>query len=282
MPSKSFFALLGLVTVLFVAPASAAAPAPSFETEILPIFKQSCLACHGQEPFQGELDLSSLEGVLRGGKSGTAVAPGASDRSLLLKKIVGGSMPPMDPRLTNDQVDRIRGWIDHGLNQETAASGPPVTEKDVLPIFQLRCAKCHGKRRQEAGLDLRTLAARLKGGKSGPALVPGDPEDSLLFQRIIRQEMPPTDMLFESQVRPPIDSEVEVLRKWIAGGALPEPLFPTTMHLSRTPSITHNRKAAISGRSVPRLDPRHRGSKTKRRCATRSTLSCSTSWKARD
>ena len=129
----------------------------------------------------------------------------------------------MDPRLTNDQVDQIRAWIDHGLNQETAASGPPVTEKDVLPIFQLRCAKCHGKRRQEAGLDLRTLAARLKGGKSGPALVPGDPENSLLFQRIVREEMPPTDMLFESQVRPPIESEVEVLRKWIAGGALPEP-----------------------------------------------------------
>ncbi len=222
MPAKSFFALLGLVTVAFGASASAA-PAPSFETEILPIFEQRCLACHGQEPFQGELDLSSVEGVLRGGKSGAAVAPGASDRSLLLEKIVGGAMPPMDPRLTNDQVDQIRSWIDHGLNQETAASGPPVTEKDVLPIFQLRCAKCHGKRRQEAGLDLRTLAARLKGGNSGPALVPGDPENSLLFQRIVREEMPPTDMLFESQVRPPIESEVEVLRKWIAGGALPEP-----------------------------------------------------------
>ena len=222
MPSKSFLALLGLVTAVLVASASAA-PAPSFENDIRPIFAQRCLACHGQEPFKGELDLSSVDGLLKGGKSGAAIAPGASDRSLLLEKIVGGSMPPAAPHLTNDEVDKIRGWIDHGLNQETAAIGPPVTEKDVLPIFQLRCAKCHGKRRQEAGLDLRTLAARLKGGKSGPALVPGDLAKSLLFQRVIREEMPPQDMMFENQVRPPTDTEVEVLRKWIAGGALPEP-----------------------------------------------------------
>ena len=225
MYSKSFFALLGLVTTVFGTSASAA-PAPSFESEVLPIFEQRCLACHGQEPFQGELDLRSVEGLLKGGKSGAAVAPGSAEHSLLLEKIVGGLMPPVEPRLTDDEVDKIRGWIDHGLPQETAAAETPVTEKDVLPIFQLRCAKCHGKRRQEGDLDLRTLAARLKGGKSGPALVPGELEKSLLFQRVIREEMPPPDMLFENQVRPPTETEVAVLRKWIAGGALPDPEQP--------------------------------------------------------
>ncbi len=222
MSSQSFYALLGLLLPAFLAPA-AAAPAPSFEFDVLPIFEQRCLACHGQEPFQGELDLRSVEGLLMGGKSGSAVTPGSAEHSLLLEKIVAGLMPPVEPRLTNDEVDKIRGWIDHGLSQETAVVETPVTEKDVLPIFQLRCVKCHGKRRTEGDLDLRTLAARLKGGKSGPALVPGDLEKSLLFQRVIREEMPPPDMLFENQVRPPNDTEVAVLRKWIAGGALPEP-----------------------------------------------------------
>ena len=218
---KSFHPLPGLLMIW--AASVSAAEAPSFESGILPIFERRCLACHGQEPFQGELDLRSVEGLIEGGKSGAAVAPGSAEESLLLEKIAVGSMPPAGPGLTDDEIDKIRAWIHHGLPLEAATLEAPVTEKDVLPIFQLRCVKCHGKRRREADLDLRTLAARLKGGQSGPALAPGDVEGSLLLQRVIREEMPPPDMLFENQVRPPTEAEVEVLRKWIAGGALPEP-----------------------------------------------------------
>ena len=94
-----------------------------------------------------------------------------------------------------------------------------VTENDVLPIFQTRCVLCHGKRRQEGGLDLRTQASRLKGGKSGPALVPGKPDESLILKRISSGEMPPPKMLFEYAVRPPTSSEVKTLRKWITAGS---------------------------------------------------------------
>ena len=90
-----------------------------------------------------------------------------------------------------------------------------VTENEVMPIFQMRCTVCHGKRKQEGGLDLRTQASRLKGGKSGPALVPGKPEDSLLMKRVLSGEMPPPKMLYEYAVRPPSSSELEVLRQWI-------------------------------------------------------------------
>ena len=100
-----------------------------------------------------------------------------------------------------------------------------ITENEVMPIFQMRCTVCHGKRRQEGGLDLRTQASRLKGGKSGPALVPGKPEESLLMKRILSGEMPPAKMLYEFAVRPPSSSEVEVLRHWIEAGA---PAAPKT------------------------------------------------------
>ena len=44
---------------------------------------------------------------------------------------------------------------------------------------------------KKGGLDLRTMASRLKGGKSGPALVPGRPEESLLLKKIVDGQMPP-------------------------------------------------------------------------------------------
>jgi len=62
---------------------------------------------------------------------------------------------------------------------------------DVTPSLLLHCTACHGAHRQEAGLDLRSRAAMLKGGKSGPAVVPGKPEQSLILKRIRAKEMPP-------------------------------------------------------------------------------------------
>ena len=58
----------------------------------------------------------------------------------------------------------------------------------------------------------------IKGGKSGPALIPGAPEKSLMLQKVLSAEMPPKE-LFESGVSPLVDAEVEKLKQWIAQGA---------------------------------------------------------------
>ena len=186
-----------------------------FENELLPIFERSCLQCHSGDAPQGELKLDSVQDMLAGGKSGPALMLGSSDRSLLISKLVSGAMPPGDVNLSQEEIRAIRLWIDA---QAAHTGGRLYTEKDVLPIFQMHCVNCHGKAKQEAGLDLRTRADRLRGGESGPALVPGDPERSLLFSRIISQEMPPLD-----EIRPPTTAEVEVLRQWILAGARVDP-----------------------------------------------------------
>ncbi len=189
--------------------------ASDFERDILPIFERTCLQCHSGASPQGELHLDRLESMLAGGKSGPALVPGASDRSLLVSKLVSGAMPPGDVNLSREEIGAIRLWID---GQSAHTAGVAYTEKDVLPIFQMHCVNCHGKAKQEAGLDLRTRAARLRGGESGPAIVPGDPGRSLLYSRIISQEMPPLD-----EIRPPTTAEVEVLRQWILAGARDDP-----------------------------------------------------------
>jgi len=99
------------------------------------------------------------------------------------------------------------------------AAQPEVTQHDVLPFVLLRCTACHGRLRQEGGLDLRSKASMLKGGKSGPAIVLGDPENSLVIQRVLAEEMPPRKRLIAVSVKPMEPGEIELLRTWIAAGA---------------------------------------------------------------
>ncbi len=196
-------------------------PSPDFENDVLPILEKNCLQCHGESALQAQLDLRTPETALAGGKSGSALVPGASSESLLVSKVTSGSMPPGDARLSDQEISLIRLWIDRQGTQTSRAS---VTEKDVLPIFQMHCVNCHGKTKQEAGLDLRTQGSRLKGGDSGPALIPGKPGKSLLYTRVLAREMPPLD-----EIRPPTTAEVEALRHWIEAGAPTEPASPVDL-----------------------------------------------------
>ncbi len=202
---------------------------PGFESDVLPIFEQHCLQCHGAEVSQGGLSLETLDHVLRGGDSGAVVIANKPLESRLLTMITSGSMPMGGPGLEESKVEIVRRWIEAGAPGETLkTAGPPaaapVREREVLAaILGAKCLPCHGRRRQEAGLDLRTREGLLKGGESGPAMVPGKPEESLLVQRIIAQEMPPPDLQEQFSVRGLTSDELEKLQAWIAGGALPDP-----------------------------------------------------------
>jgi len=86
---------------------------------------------------------------------------------------------------------------------------------DVWPLLERSCLRCHGAEKQKSGLRLDSREAALKGGESGAALVPGQPEESLLL-RLVRhleedRKMPPKEKLSEA--------EVASLERWIAGGA---------------------------------------------------------------
>ncbi len=74
----------------------------------------------------------------------------------------------------------------------TAVRGEdPVTyHGSVRPLFRDRCMGCHGGEKAKAGLDLSTYATAMKGGEDGAALVPGKPDESLLYQLVTRVEKP--------------------------------------------------------------------------------------------
>src|SRR2546427_1911437 len=96
---------------------------------------------------------------------------------------------------------------------------PAVTQDDVIPILLRRCTVCHGARDRGGDLDLRTKASMLQGGKSGPALVPGKPEESLILKKIRGGEMPPRQRIVEESVKPIEPREAELLTHWIELGA---------------------------------------------------------------
>jgi hypothetical protein len=180
----------------------------------IPLLKTKCVACHGAMP-QAKLDLRTAEGALKGGASGPVVVPGSAEKSLIITKVVTGQMPPGKVKLTGAEIDEIRGWIDRMPAEVTER----VTEREALAVLQARCVRCHGGLAKEGGLDLRTLESRLKGGKSGPALVPGKPEESLLYKRMANGTMPPDKMAKDLAIELPTDAEMARVRAWIAEGA---------------------------------------------------------------
>ena len=91
-----------------------------------------------------------------------------------------------------------------------------VTE--IRPLFAEKCLACHGTKADDikSSFDLRTRESTLRGGESGePAIVPGKPEQSLLYQAVRWDglEMPPkkNDRLSSEQI--------DLIRQWITAGA---------------------------------------------------------------
>jgi len=90
--------------------------AVSFEKDVMPIFKASCISCHKADKKKGKLDMSSYAELMKGGKQGTPVKPGDPAKSLLIE-MVGGKEPEMpekgDP-LKPEQVEILTRWIQQG------------------------------------------------------------------------------------------------------------------------------------------------------------------------
>ncbi len=97
-------------------------------------------------------------------------------------------------------------------------------ERDILPLLERRCAQCHSGTAAQAGFDIRTRASLVKGGKSGAAISPGDP-DSLLLRRVAAGQMPPGAKLPAA--------EIELLRDWIRQGAAAADPNATAADLAR-------------------------------------------------
>ena len=87
----------------------------SFEMEIRSILRAHCFDCHGATgEIEGELDLRLVRFMIRGGQSGPAIAPGNAQGSLLIERVSAGEMPPGEQKVTLEELEKLRIWIDQG------------------------------------------------------------------------------------------------------------------------------------------------------------------------
>ena len=134
----------GLVLAAFgpASPGAAAANTPTlpdpasrvveFRSDVEPIFRERCGACHGPSVQTSGLRLDQRDAALRGGYSGRAILPHDSAQSPLVHRVASGEqafrMPPAGPRLTREEVGILRAWIDQG-----AAWGRPGQASEGAP-----------------------------------------------------------------------------------------------------------------------------------------------------
>src|SRR4051812_36647588 len=114
-----------------------------------------------------------------------------------------------------------------------AADGDGIEffESKVRPILAERCYRCHsvGSGKAKGQLQLDTRGGVLKGGETGPALVPGKPDQSLLIKAVRytdeKLQMPPKEPLSKEQVA--------ILEQWVRIGAPDPRTAPKTLATTR-------------------------------------------------
>src|SRR5436190_14263013 len=119
-----------LAVIGLLAPGALFAAEPvDFAAKIAPLFEEHCVDCHSKDDPDGEFNLETFEGLLKGGKTGKAVEPGQAETSLMVKFLEGRSgkqgknkfMPPgSKEHLKPEEIALIRQWIDGGAK-------PPAT-----------------------------------------------------------------------------------------------------------------------------------------------------------
>lgn len=221
-------------------------PEVSFITEVAPIFAAKCNACHHPDnavkvdlirPFDPELGIINRPNSWTRSSKPILVVPGGPEASALIWKVEQTELEPkvdgdpmpwhIDP-LTDGELKDLRQWILQGAEDDS------LYRNSISRIFGDgvslgsrggKCAYCHFPD-AAFGPDL-TDPFDASGGAVGIAsvfggvrVVPGEPEASVLFTKVMGEPLPPNlgrpmPLHFE-RLTP---EEIQTLRDWISEGA---------------------------------------------------------------
>lgn len=152
-------------------------------------------------------------------------------------------MMPLDLRLKFTRPLLILiGWVcvaitagrAEALQRVPSKSDTDFFETQIRPLLVSRCQKCHGDKKQSGDFRVDSRSALIRGGDGGPALVPGQPQQSRLVAAIRHADelkMPPRERL--------TPSEIESIETWITLGA-PWPATTPDAATSETATDRHD------------------------------------------
>lgn len=215
-------------------------PAPAAGTDypaVEAIFQARCVMCHSGANPPLDLQLDSLDGLLKGSRNGPVVVSGNPDSSELILRIKGLRQPRMPltgpPFLDASEIALLEQWVTAGMPEgeafaaESAESTSAQLEtagrfdfSAVEPILDSACRKCHAPTGimgpAPEGYLLTSYAAAVASSER-VRVVPGHPEASELLRRVKGQSLP--RMPFDG---PPYLTEDEVhrLTLWVDRGAM--------------------------------------------------------------
>ena len=152
------------------------------------VFDSTCENCHTTEDPGGVSNNSFCSNSACHGN----VYEHAGFDAPALRKIILEQLPPPEP------------------TPAPPTEGPISFDNAIGPMLQQRCGSCHGDSNAIQGLDLTTYASTIAGGDSGPVIIAGDPENSLLILEQTR------DKPHFAQFKP---EELELVIDWIVNGA---------------------------------------------------------------
>lgn len=227
----------------------------SFEREIAPILKEKCVRCHGPDRRSGKLRFDTYYEMSKGGTSGFLVRGKSPRNSLLMARLLAKDtnlqMPKNGTRLPDDELLLISKWISQGAafdgTDRTAEIGtsamasettggadmkkiviarPDGSETvsfkdDLAPWLVGSCLGCHSGNNPSSSYSMATFEGILKGGDRGEAVVPGDPDNSMLIHLTLRQKTPDGERLKMPQgnQRRIKQSQALMLETWVKEGA---------------------------------------------------------------
>ncbi len=135
-------------------------------------------------------------------------------------------------------IELWRGKHDGSDDPEMSEEQLTFFETRIRPLLVKHCYECHSSESEDlqAGLLVDSRPTLLRGGESGPAVIPGDVDHSLLMQAVRYEggmEMPPDEQL--------ADSEIADLQRWVAMGA-PDPRAKPTHFVRKRIDVAEARK----------------------------------------
>ena len=201
-----------------------------FAKDVYPIFKESCIKCHGLEKQKGKYRIDTKEGAFKKGENGPFIVAGNSEKSSLIHMVAGlieeGLMPPPSDKpgesepLSKEQIGILRAWIDQGAEWP---EGPikEVTKEitfasDIAPLLNKSCSECHGATQAKGDFRADSAEAVLKGGKTyGKIVVPGNPSKSALLTIVSGKD---EDLPLPEKHKLP-SKQIDLIKQWIETGA---------------------------------------------------------------
>jgi len=182
------------------------------------ILKDKCLNCHNTQRAKAEVDLSTYDSMFGFSEYfSTITTPGMPNQSALYTEVFSGNMPPKT-KLSLEEIDYIRRWIEEGavyeIQKELPLSQTSATYTNLRErILENKCLRCHNPEKARADVDLSSYAKVFDYSEYFSVITEaGNPEASGIYTEVFSGNMPP---------KVPLEAEeVAFIKRWILEGAL--------------------------------------------------------------